>query len=177
MSGVPADRLNVVATGLFLLLCAGIALMVLAAPRRPRLAAVLFLVLAAFVLTNKVYSPQYALWLVPLAVMARPRWRDFLIWQIGEVLYFVAIWWYLVAYGVDDTTGLTGQEYAVAIVIRVVVTVYFAAMVVQDVFAPQYDIVRTDGFEEDEDDPGGGVFDRAPDVFTLGRGRRRTATS
>ncbi len=175
--GVPPERLNLVATGLFLALCVGIGVMVLAAPRRPRLAAVLFLIVAAFVLTNKVYSPQYSLWLVPLAVMARPRWRDFLIWQTGEVIYFAAIWWYLVGYGVDDTTGLTGPEYAVAIVIRVVTTVYLAAMVVQDVFAPQYDIVRSDGFEEDEDDPGGGVFDGAPDVVTLGRGRRQSATS
>ena len=176
-TSVPAEHLNVVATGLFLLLCVGIGVMALAAPRRPRLAAVLFLIVAAFVLTNKVYSPQYSLWLVPLAVLARPRWRDFIIWQIGEVLYFAAIWWYLVGYGVDDTTGLTGQEYAIAIVIRVVTTVYFAAMVVQDVFAPQYDPVRVDGFADDQDDPGGGVFDGAPDVVTLGRGRRRTSTS
>ena len=34
-----------------------------------------FLIVVAFTLTNKVYSPQYSLWLVPLAVMARPRWR------------------------------------------------------------------------------------------------------
>ena len=26
-----------------------------------------------FLLVNKVYSPQYVLWLVPLAAMARPR--------------------------------------------------------------------------------------------------------
>jgi hypothetical protein len=32
---------------------------------------------------------------LPLAVLARPRWRDVLIWQIGEVVYFVAIWWHL----------------------------------------------------------------------------------
>ena len=28
----------------------------------------LFLIVAAFVLTNKVYSPQYVLWLLPLAL-------------------------------------------------------------------------------------------------------------
>jgi len=50
-------------------------------------------------------------------------------------------------------------------------------MVVQDILAPGYDVVRTDGFEEDRDDPGGGVFDGAPDRFSLGRGRRRIATS
>ncbi|MCX6432259.1 MAG: glycosyltransferase 87 family protein [Actinobacteria bacterium] len=177
LSGIPADRLNMIATGSFLLLCVGIAWVALAARRRPRLASVLFLIVAAFVITNKVYSPQYSLWLIPLAVMARPRWREFLIWQAGEVVYFVAIWWFLVSYGVDDMTGLTGQEYTVAIVIHVIVTVYYSAMVLQDMLAPEYDPVRSDGFSDDEDDPGGGVFDRAPDVVTLGRRPRQTARS
>jgi len=175
VGSIPADRLNLVATGSFVVLCALIAWLVLAAPKRPRLVAVLFLVVVAFVLTNKVYSPQYSLWLVPLAAMARPRWRDFLIWQAGEVIYFVAIWWFLVQYGIDGTKGLTGQEYVVAIVIHVLVTLYLAAMVVQDILVPDYDPVRSDGFDDDVDDPGGGVFDRAPDVFTLHR-RRRTAS-
>jgi uncharacterized membrane protein len=173
VGSIPADRLNLVATGSFVVLCALIAWLVLAAPKRPRLLAVLFLVVVAFVLTNKVYSPQYSLWLVPLAAMARPRWRDFLIWQAGEVIYFVAIWWFLVQYGIDGTKGLTGQEYVVAIVIHVLVTLYLAAMVVQDILVPDYDPVRSDGFDDDVDDPGGGVFDRAPDVFTLHRRRRQ----
>jgi hypothetical protein len=59
----------------------------------------------------------------------------------------------------------------------VVTTVYLAAMVLQDMLSPDLDPVRNDGFGEDRDDPGGGVFDGAPDVVTLGRGRRRTATS
>ena len=45
----------------------------LVADRRPRLPQLAFLVVAAFLLTNKVYSPQYVLWLLPLAVLARPR--------------------------------------------------------------------------------------------------------
>ncbi len=167
--GIPADSLNTVATVSFAVLCALIAWLVLAAPRRPRLAAVLFLIVAAFVLTNKVYSPQYSLWLVPLAVLARPRWRDFLVWQSGEVVYFVAIWWFLVQYGIDGTKGLSGPEYTVAIVIRVLATLYFAALVVQDVITPQTDPVRTDGCTDDVDDPAGGVFDGAPDVVRLGR--------
>jgi uncharacterized membrane protein len=174
---IPADRLNLVATGSLILMCLGIAWLALAAPRRPRLASILFLIVAAFCLTNKVYSPQYSLWLIPLAVMARPRWRDFLIWQAGEVLYFLAIWWFLVSYGIDDTKGLTGQEYTVAVFLRLIVTLYYVALVVQDILAPSGDPIRTDGFEEDRDDPGGGVYDGAPDVFTLGRSRRQNATS
>jgi len=176
-AGIPANQLNNVATGSFVLLCLGIGWIVLSAPRRPRLAPVLFLIVAAFVLTNKVYSPQYSLWLVPLTVMARPRWRDFLIWQAGEVIYFAGIWWFLVGYGIEGTKGLTGQQYAAATFIHVAATVYFAVMVIRDIYRPEKDPIRSDGFAADEDDPGGGAFDRAPDRFTLGRARRRTETS
>lgn len=166
---VPAESLNMWATGLFLVLCAGIAVLVLAAPRRPRLAAVLFLIVAAFVLTNKVYSPQYSLWLIPLVVLARPRWSSFLVWQAGELVYFVAIWWYLAGYGIDDATALQGPEYAISILIRMLATLYLVALVIQDILVPSYDPVRSDGEPEDEDDPGGGVYDGAPDRFTLRR--------
>jgi uncharacterized membrane protein len=176
LKGVPADQLNMVATGSFLLLCVGIAWIVLSAPRRPRLASVLFLIVAAFIITNKVYSPQYSLWLVPLAVMARPRWRDFLIWQTGEVVYFAGIWWFLVAYGIEGTKGLTGQQYAAAVFIHVLVTGYFAFRVIADIYVPEGDPIRSDGFADDEDDPGGGVFNHAPDRFTLGRARLLAAT-
>ena len=73
------------------------------------------------------------------------------------------------SYGVDDTTGLSGQEYSVSILIRVATTLYLVAIVVRDILSPDHDPVRTDGLEEDRDDPGGGVFDGAPDVVTLGR--------
>ncbi len=107
LPSIPAGELNLVATGSFLLLCVAIGWIALSAPRRPRLAPLLFLIVAAFVLTNKVYSPQYSLWLVPLAVMARPKWRDFLIWQVGEVIYFAGIWWFLEGYGIEKTQALT----------------------------------------------------------------------
>lgn len=164
---VPADALNTVATGTFLMLFVLIAVLSLAINRRPRLAQVAFLVIAAFVLSGKVYSPQYVLWLVPLAAMARPRWRDFLIWQAGEVVYFVAIWWHLAGYGVEDAKALGVELYAIATFIHVAATVYFAVMVIRDMIEPAHDPVRTDGVAADADDPGGGPFDNAPDAFTL----------
>ena len=169
MGSIPALTLNIVAIGAFLALCAGIAVMALTGPRRPRLAPLMFLILAAFVVTNKVYSPQYALWLIPVAILARPRWRDFLIWQAGEVVYFVAIWWFLVGYGKVDVKGLTPQWYATATLVHIGATIFFAVMVIRDIYHPAHDPIRSDGFSEDVDDPGGGPYNWAPDALVLKR--------
>ncbi len=168
---IPAASLNVVATGLLLVLCIGIALLALTAEQRPRYAQLAFLVVAAFCVTNKVYSPQYVLWLIPLAAMARPRWRDFLIWQTGEVIYFAAIWWFLQQYG-NDNKGLPEGWYVAAVLVHVAATAYFAGMVVRDILRPWHDPVRSDGDPENTDDPGGGVLDGAPDRFALRWPRR-----
>jgi uncharacterized membrane protein len=159
--------LNLVAAGTFIALFVAIAVLALATRRRPRLAQIAFLAIAAFVLSGKVYSPQYVLWLVPLAVLARPRWRDFLIWQAGEVVYFAAIWWHLAGYDVDDAKALGTELYAVATFVHVAATVFFAAMIIRDMIHPKHDPVRGDGIAADADDPGGGPFDGAPDVLTL----------
>src|SRR6266566_8599599 len=76
--------------------CVLIGVIILAAPRRPRLPQVFFLVLAVFLLANKVWSPQYVIWLVPLVVLARPRLWSYVLWQVAEVGYFFAIWAYLI---------------------------------------------------------------------------------
>lgn len=171
-TGNPLDNVNLYATLLMLLACAGIAALTLCAPRRPRLAQVAFLVVAAFVITNKVYSPQYVLWLIPLAVLARPRWRDFLVWQACEVMYFLGIWMYLAYIGSGDKhRGLPPEGYQLAIIVHVLGTLYLCALVVRDVLVPERDVVRRDG----SDDPSGGVLDRAPDVFVLGEARHTAA--
>jgi len=61
-----------------------------------RLPQLCFLVLAAFLMTNKVWSPQYVVWLVPLAVLARPRLWPYLLWQLAEVAYFFRYLGYLI---------------------------------------------------------------------------------
>src|SRR5215475_4154112 len=65
--------LNELSLAVFAAGCVLIATLILAAPRRPRLPQVFFLVLAVFLIANKVWSPQYVIWLVPLVVLARPR--------------------------------------------------------------------------------------------------------
>ncbi|MGY4977829.1 glycosyltransferase family 87 protein [Streptomyces sp. 900105755] len=163
------DFVNTAATVLVLLCFLGIAALVLTAPRRPRFAQLAFLVVAAFILTNKVYSPQYVLWLVPLAVLARPKWRDFLIWQACEVAYFLGIWMYL-AYTTsgDAHKGLPTDGYHWAIAVHLLGTLYLCGMVVRDILMPERDVVRRSG----EDDPSGGVLDGAEDVFVLGAAAR-----
>src|SRR4029079_15612139 len=94
LTGSPVLCLNVVPLSISVFACLAIALLILLAPCRPRFGAVAFLVIAAFLMSNKVYSPQYVLWLLPLLILARPRWRYWWIFTAGELIYFVAIWWH-----------------------------------------------------------------------------------
>jgi uncharacterized membrane protein len=121
--------------------CVGVLALGLTAPATPRLAQLGFLVVAGFLLVNKVYSPQYVLWLLPLAVLARPRWRDLLVWQAGEVAYFAAVWWYLGGYLAPAAGGDAGFYWA-ATLGRVATELYLVAMVVRDVRRPGRDPVR-----------------------------------
>ncbi|WP_369357640.1 glycosyltransferase family 87 protein [Streptomyces sp. cg2] len=165
-TGNPLENANLYASLLMVLGCGALALLTLYAPRRPRFAQLAFLVVALFILTNKVYSPQYVLWLIPLAALARPRWRDFLIWQACEVMYFLGIWMYLAYTGNGDKhQGLPPEGYQLAIALHLLGTLYLCAVVVRDILLPERDVVRRDG----DDDPSGGVLDRSRDVFVLGR--------
>ncbi|MEU1386896.1 MULTISPECIES: glycosyltransferase 87 family protein [unclassified Nonomuraea] len=146
-------------------LCLGIAVLVLTAPRRPRLAQLCFLALAAFMMTNKVWSPQFVLWLVPFAVLARPRWKPLALWQLAEVWYFAAIWLYLLAQSPlsRDDLGIGDDTYFTAVWGRVITIGIMMAFVVRDILRPERDVVRQTGV----DDQAGGVFDDAPDRFVL----------
>jgi len=158
----------------------------LTAGRRPRLPQLVFLVMAAFVLTNKVYSPQYALWLLPLVALARPRWRDFLIWQAGEVVHFMGTWLLIAGYPPGNADRALGEDgYGTTVLAHVAGTLWLCWVVTRDVLRPGDDPVRTgpDGTPE-ADDPAGGVLDHAPDrhpplarplALTLGRNRPRMA--
>ncbi|MEO3873175.1 glycosyltransferase 87 family protein [Nonomuraea sp. B12E4] len=147
------------------LLCLGIAVLTLAAPRRPRLAQICFLALAAFMMTNKVWSPQFVLWLVPFAVLARPNWKPLVLWQLAEVWYFAAIWLYLLSQPPlsRDDLGIGDDTYFTAVWGRVITIAIMMAFVVRDILRPDKDVVR----QADVDDQTGGVFDDARDRFTL----------
>lgn len=51
--------------------------------------------LAWFLLTNKVYSPQFDLWLYPMLLMTAPRLRPVALFVVGDILaYFAEFWWF-----------------------------------------------------------------------------------
>lgn len=54
-----------------------------------------FPLIAIFLMTNKVYSPQYGLWLVPWFALAMPGLGRFMAFEIADVGVFVTrFWWF-----------------------------------------------------------------------------------
>jgi uncharacterized membrane protein len=137
-----------------------VAVLGLAAPVRPRMAQLAFLSVLAFLITTKVWSPQYSLWLVPLIALARPRWRLTLIWQFAEILVWIATLTLLLGYD-DSAHGISYGWLMLILVIRDGLVLALAGLVIREMWCPWLDIVRVDGV----DDPGGGVFDHAPDYW------------
>jgi hypothetical protein len=168
LAGHPVPQLNLLTTTLFALACLGIALLIILAPRRPRFGAMAFLVVAAFLITNKVYSPQYVLWLLPLLILARPRWRELVIFSAAELIYFGSIWFHL---GGFLTPGNNGQDrlYWLAVLLRLAVQCWLVIVVVRDALRPDQDPVRANG----ADDPAGGHLDGARDAGWVRRLRPR----
>ena len=138
------SSLSTLAYGAFFLCCCAIFLLGVLAPDRPRLAQLTFLIVAAFVLTNKVYSPQFVIWLIPLVALALPNWRDFLAWQFVEVLHFWAIWMYLAkeASGSMVQHSMDDSFYVLAVLAHVIATAYLMARVVHQILVPELDPVR-----------------------------------
>ena len=138
---VTAGTINLVSWVFFVAVCVAVLVLGLRARRTPRVAQLAFLLVAGFLFVNKVYSPQYVLWLLPLAVLARPRWRDLLIWQAGEVFYFAAVWFYLGGFTASSVNGGPDKLYWLSILVRVAAELYLVVMVVRDVWNPERDPV------------------------------------
>ncbi len=153
----PPTVLNTVSAVLFVSCCIAIAYIALTAKQRPRVAQVAFLIVAAFLLTNKVWSPQFSLWLVPLAVLALPHRRLLLAWMTIDALVWVPRMLFL--YGVQNK-GLPEQWFTATVLLRDVAVVALCALVIRQIYRPELDLVRCRG---EVDDPAGGVFDGAPD--------------
>ena len=146
----------------FILIGALIALVWIAlrAPVKPRLGQLAFLAVLVFLLTTKVWSPQYSLWLVPLLALARPRWRLALIWQFTEITVWILT--LILLLGFDPGQASHGIAYGwlmLVLIARDALLLIIAGLIVHEMWHPELDVVRAGGV----DDPAGGVFDGAAD--------------
>src|SRR3954447_436550 len=157
--------LNWVSYGLFGLACAGILLLALLAPRRPRVAQLAFLVVAAFLIFSKVWSQQYVLWLLPLIVLARPRWGAIVAWTVAEFAYFTAF--YAELLGAGGKPVIPEGTFVLASTVRLITVVILCGLVIREIWRPELDVVR----QTYADDPDGGPLNQpdAPWVETLRR--------
>ena len=131
--GINMPNTNYLSILILLAGLAAVAIYVLELRKVPSLAALSFIVLATVMCASKVYSPQYVLWLTPLAVIALIDKRDlhaFWIWQGAELIYHIAIWQHLASV-TGATFGLPLFGYAIITFIRIAATIYLIAVFVR----------------------------------------------
>ncbi|MFT4127107.1 MAG: glycosyltransferase 87 family protein [Gordonia sp. (in: high G+C Gram-positive bacteria)] len=148
--------LNMVSGALLILVIIGIALLTLLAPTRPRVAQVMFLLVAGFLLVNKVWSPQYSLWLVPLAVLAIPHTRLLLAWMTVDALVWIPR---MTLFLDPDRKWLPVEWFTVIVVVRAMFVLGLCFVVIWQILQPEDDLVRRDRLDEGLGDPAAGVLD------------------
>ena len=83
-------------------------------------------VLCWFLLTNKVYSPQFSIWLLPLMALALPRPATFAAFAVSDLFVFVIRFPFLG--GGQDLAPAPGYDvFAVAILVRAVIMTWVIA--------------------------------------------------
>ena len=102
--------------------------------REAKLAEVAFYFIFAFVIFNKVYSPQYVIWLTSFGVLVLQSKKQkifFAIWQFGELAYHFAIWQYLYWQGFGlHTAGISVDKYKWISLFRVITLVMFTSSLI-----------------------------------------------
>ena len=140
LTGTPlsAEAVSAWSFIMFALSCAAVLLIGLTAPQRPGLVPLLLLIVAAFMVFNKVYSPQFMIWLVPLIALAGLKLRDVLIWHAFQILHFWAIWMHLAAQISESEPQHLFDEklYVAAVFGHVLSTLYICAIVIRDLYRP-----------------------------------------
>jgi uncharacterized membrane protein len=128
--GINLTNLNYLSILLLLIALTAIAILLFEIKYTPTLTSVAFFVIASVMLASKVYSPQYVLWLTPLAVIALTNTKDlhaFWVWQTTETIYHIAIWQHL-AQVTDSKFGLDPTPFAILTLLRIAGTIYLMAV-------------------------------------------------
>ena len=118
---IDSPSLNLIYLLLSIGLFAGFTFYLIKLKKTPKLAQVALFSVVIFTTVGKVYSPQFVLWLTPLAVIALTNSRQqitFWLWQATEIIYHLAIWQYLALF-TGAQFGLPAGGYVIAIALRV----------------------------------------------------------
>ena len=130
--------LNTVSFLLFALGCLAVLVAGLKAPRTPRVAELLTLIVGCFLLFNKVWSPQYSIWLIVPAVLALPYWRLLLSWMTVDMMVWPVLMWHMLG---AENHGLPGGALDVVIVCRDALIIAIMVLVVQQMYGKRADKV------------------------------------
>jgi uncharacterized membrane protein len=134
---IDSPALNLIYLLLSIGLFTGFTVYLIKLKRTPKLAQVALFAVVIFTTVGKVYSPQYVLWLTPLAVIALTNSRQqitFWIWQASEITYHLAIWQYLALF-TGAQFGLPAGGYVIAIALRAVGVSCFTYVLMRDLAA------------------------------------------
>jgi uncharacterized membrane protein len=126
--GLKINHLNLISLIAFAVVALAFTLFVFGISDVPKLASIAFFIVAIFVTASKVYSPQYILWLTPLAILAMVDKKDrfdFWVWQFAELIYHFAIWQYLAEVS-GASFAIPAGAYATAILLRVGALTWFS---------------------------------------------------
>ena len=130
--------LNTVTFVLFAAGCLAVLIMGLKAPKEPRVAELLCLIVGFFLLFNKVWSPQYSIWLIVPAVLALPHWKLLLTWMTVDMMVWPVLMWHMLG---ADNLGLPGEVLDIVIICRDALIITIMVLVVQQLFGRRPDIV------------------------------------
>jgi len=128
--GISLTNLNYLSILVLLIALTSVAIVLFELKYTPTLASIAFIVMAAVMVASKVYSPQFVLWLTPLAVIALTNKKDlhaFWLWQATEVIYHVAIWQHIASI-TGAQFGLGPTPYAILTLVRIAGTIYLMAV-------------------------------------------------
>ena len=84
-----------------------------------------FPLLVVFLLTNKVYSPQYGVWLLPWFALALPRLPAFIAFEAADVAVFLTRFSYFARF--SGFHGVSLGTFELAVVVRAVILVWCVA--------------------------------------------------
>ena len=130
--------LNTVTFVLFAAGCLAVLIMGLKAPKEPRVAELLCLIVGFFLLFNKVWSPQYSIWLIVPAVLALPHWKLLLTWMTVDMMVWPVLMWHMLG---TDNLGLPGEVLDIVIICRDALIITIMVLVIQQLFGRRPDLV------------------------------------